>query len=251
MIASLMMYERAELEGAHRRLWSLIRRQLEDAGIACPQFLSQNEDEMKVWQHPGLVLSQTCGMPYRNWLHESVSLVGTPDYQLEACAPGYYRSAFIVRDEENASSIRAYENRIFAYNQVHSQSGFAAAYWHVRAQGFWFENRLYCGQHLNSARAVAERHADIAALDAVSWRLMSRYEDFTRNLRVIEWSKPTPGLPLITSKLHDAGLVFEGVEAAIGKLSAKDRHKLGIAGIVKIPKSDYLAVANPDISVRT
>ena len=88
MIASMMMYARPQLAGAHDRFWDLIRDELGKRGIGSPKELSQTAEEFEVWTDPALVLSQTCGMPYRLWLHEKVELIGTPDYGLESCPIG-------------------------------------------------------------------------------------------------------------------------------------------------------------------
>ena len=246
MIANLMMYQRSQLVEAHTRYWVLIRKHLSDAGMASPENLSQDAEEFFVWKHPDLVLSQTCGMPYRTWLHDKVQLVGTPDYGLTDCPAGYYRSAIIVRADDPRTEVTAFRDAVFAYNQTFSQSGFAAPFWHLQRAGFWFENRSHTEQHLESARAVATGRADIASLDAVTWRNIEKYEPFANGLRVLEWTEPTPGLPLITALGNDADLIFKAVKGAIKELDEQSRSQLGIKGIVKIPKEDYLKIRNPD-----
>ena len=247
MIASLMMYQRPELVKAHNSFWALIREELARVGMESPQVLSQDAEEFSVWEHPHLVLSQTCGMPYRLWLHGKARLVGTPDYALESCPPGYYRSPLIVRVDDERTQIAQFANARFAYNQTFSQSGFAAPHNHLKSMGFWFEDLLHTGAHLASARAVAEGKADICALDAVSWRLMEQYEPFAKGLRVLEWTDPTPGLPYITAMKNDPDVVFSAVEKALGHLEEKHRKALGIVGFVRISADDYLAIPNPDI----
>ncbi|WP_107495633.1 PhnD/SsuA/transferrin family substrate-binding protein [Thalassobius sp. I31.1] len=249
MIASLMMYARSQLDAAHARFWQLIRENLAQAGIDAPEELSQTAEEFSVWKDPDLVLSQTCGMPYRTWLHDQVNLVGTPDYGLDGCPPGYYRSALMVRADAQSSDIADFKSKTFAYNQTFSQSGYAAPYWHLKSRGIWFQNSWQSEGHLNSARSVVEGLADIASLDAVSWRLMREYEEFAQDLRVLEWTNPTPGLPLITSTKHDPEVVFDAVSAAITQLTPDDQTALGIKGLVRIPKEDYLAIPNPPGSV--
>jgi len=245
MIASLAMYQRPQLVDSHSRFWRLIASNLRDAGLNSPEQLSQNAGEDRVWQHPELVLSQTCGMPYRTWLHDKVELVGTPDYGLTNCPPGFYRSALVVRLDDPREELLGFRTSTFAYNQSFSQSGYAAPFWHLEAHSYWFENRLHTEQHLESARAVALGRADIASLDAVSWRLIQTYEPFASNLRVLEWTAPTPGLPLITAKGNDPAVIFTAVERAITQLQDKDRDLLGILGLVFIPKEDYLTLLNP------
>ena len=247
LIASLMMYERPQLEQAHQRLWSLIHRELGDRGIAGPVQLSRPTDEFSVWSDPDLLLSQTCGMPYRTWLHGKVQLVGTPDYDLEGCQPGYYRSAWVVRRNDPKKALTEFAQSIFAYNKPFSQSGYAAAYWHTWAENFWFTRKFQSGAHRQSAEAVADGRADIAALDAVSWRLIQQYDHVARQLRVLEWTDPTPGLPLITSLSQNRCLIRDAVVSALEKLPDSDCSAIGIKGLVTIASEDYLALANPDL----
>lgn len=246
MIANLMMYQRPQLDQAHNRYWALIRKNLNDAGIDSDETMSQDAEEFFVWNNPNLVLSQTCGMPYRTWLHEKVELVGTPDFGINDCPAGYYQSALVVRADDPRTEVAAFKDTTFAYNQTFSQSGYAAPYWHVKPLGFWFENRLHTEQHLKSAQAVAEGTADIASLDVISWRLMETYEPFATDLRVLEWTSPTPGLTLITAKGNNADAIFDAVKSAIHALDQEDKALLGLRGIVKIAKEEYLKIPNPD-----
>jgi len=245
MIASLMMYARPELNDAHNRLWENIREQLSSNNINSPPLLSQNAEPFSVWQHPDLVLSQTCGMPYRNTLYNNVKLIGTPNYNLHECPPGYYRSAIVIHRDDSRTSFSQYKNSILAYNQSSSQSGYAAIFSHVKDYGFWFQKGLCSGSHLKSAEAVSKGKADIAALDAMTWHLINQYEDIFNDLKVLDWTAPTPGLPLITALKHDPDIIFNCVNRAIAELEDSDRQLLGLDKLVKIHASKYLAVENP------
>jgi ABC-type phosphate/phosphonate transport system substrate-binding protein len=245
----MMMYARAELAGAHQRFWDLLRAELGARGIAAPVDLSNDAPEFEVWEDPTLVFSQTCGMPFRTRLRGNVTLIGTPDYGLEGCAPGYYRSAFVVRADDARQGVAAFKDARFAYNMTISQSGYAAPYAQCRAAGFWFADRLQTGAHHASALAVAEGRADIAALDAVTWRLIRRYDEFADRLRVLEWTTPTPGLPFIAAKGVERGAMFEAIRAAIEGMTQEDRAALGLRGIVEIPEAAYLALSNPPAEV--
>jgi len=245
MIASLMMYARPELDGAHDRFWAVIRRELAIRDIESPEQLSNTAEEFEVWQAPDLVLSQTCGMPYRTWLHGKVTLIGTPDYGLEGCPPGHYRSPIVVHRDDPRATLKDFATARFTYNATFSQSGFASIYNTVAPLGFWFQDRRESGGHLNSARMVATGQADIAALDAVSWRLIQRYEGFAPELRVLTWTTPTPGLPFISALGADQPAMFEALKTAIAALAPQDRDALGIRDLIAIPPQDYLAVPNP------
>lgn len=245
MTASLMMYARPELSAPNGRYWARIRSELAQRGIVAPETLANDRDMMEVWTAPDLVLSQTCGMPFRLWLHDRVQLVGTPDFGLPECKPGYYNSAIVVRADDKRAVLAEYADARFAFNQTHSQSGFAAAYAHVKAAGFWFPNRIQSHGHVASARMVAEGKADIAAIDGVTWRLIQKYDAFADGLRVLEYTAPTPGLPYITAGAADANATRAAVVAAIEGLSDDYRAALGLRGLVSIPKDAYLAVPNP------
>lgn len=242
-----MMYERSQLADAHKRLWQLIRHNLAHVGIDSPDVLSQDAEEFSVWLNPELVLSQTCGMPYRLGLHGKVNLVGTPDYGIEGCPAGHYRSPLVVRVNDPRTDMHEFKHSVLAFNQSISQSGYAAVYWHTQKYNFWFNRKMKTGQHQESARAVAEGKADIASLDAVTWRLIQRYDSFADNLRVLEWTDPTPGLPLITSLANNPDDVFTAVSNSLTALDVSDTALLGINGLVKISASDYLAVATPPL----
>ena len=164
------------------------------AGNCGPEDLAQGAGELEVWTAPDLVLSQTCGMPYRLWLHERVALVGTPDYGLEGCAPGHYSSALVVRADDPREALSDYREAVFAYNQTFSHSGYAAPYALCAGHGFWFENRVQTHGHRMSAQAVTEGRADIAALDGVTWRLMQAHEELPKRLAraLLDRGKPGP-----------------------------------------------------------
>ena len=245
MIASMMMYARPELDQAHAMYWSEIRQQLALLNIASPITLSQDAEEFTVWRHPELVLSQTCGMPYRLYLKDHVTLVGTPDYGLENCPPGYYRSVFVVHQQDTRTDLTDFKDAVFAFNQANSQSGFAAPYWHTRQQGFWFRQRFESGGHALSALAVQQRKAEIACLDAVSWRLLQQYDPAAQQLRELEWTSATPGLPYISSANANRDSFFSAISSAIANLSQKYKTQLGIKDLVQIEQADYLAIPNP------
>ena len=240
MIASLPMYDRAETAAANDALWSAIHAEL---GFG-PAGLDRTTNSWDVWLDPDLVLSQTCGLPYRSRLHGRVQLVGTPDYGLEDAPAGHYYSVFVCRKGDSQDMVD-YRDRRFAYNEAGSQSGWAAPSTHVAELGFRFTKLLESGGHRDSARAVAEGRTDIAALDAMSWRMIQRYDEFANALQVIERTRPTPGLPLITSLGQDAELVLSAVRRALSRLDKNDAEILSIVSIEQIKSKAYLAIPTP------
>ncbi len=241
MIASLPMYDRAETARANDRFWHNIRIHLGEG----PEALTRDGDLWDQWQSPDLIFSQTCGYPYRAHLHGAVTLIGTPDYGLPGCPPGYYNSVFVVRDGEVDLSLTDFTDARFAYNEALSQSGWAAPQTHAQAKGVTFRTLVRTGGHLFSAQAVAQKRADIAALDALTWELICEHDEFASGLRVLERTTPTPVLPYITAVSRDVQTHFRAVAAAIEDLSDSDRQILHLKGIVAIPAQAYLAVPTP------
>ncbi len=245
MRASLPMYDRPELAQAHAVYWGLIRDELNAQGITADRNLTADGLGLDFWRSADLVLSQTCGLPYRKWLHEDVSLVGTPDFGVEGCTAGYYRSVLVIHRDDPRTSLGAFDGAVLAINGTDSQSGYAAFFNHTADTPLALKNHVTSGAHIASAQAVARGQADIAALDAVSWRLMQRWDRFARDLRVLDYTKPTPGLPYICARGVDAGQVAHAVRIAIDTMPDKVRDALGIVGLVSIPQADYLAVPVP------
>jgi len=246
MIASLGMYDLEPLQAANDRLWAGVRDGLRARGMAAPDRLTRGGNAYwTAWQAPDLVLSQTCGYPYRARLHGRVTLVGTPDYGIEGCAPGHYRSVFVARAADPRDGLAAFSGSRFAYNEDLSQSGWAAPQTYAAAHGLHFPPVLRTGGHRLSAQAVAEGRADLAAIDAVTWRLFRAHEGVTAVLRVVGQTDPSPGLPLITRLGANGDLLFDTVAAAISALADADRDLLHLRGIVRIPAAAYLAVPIP------
>jgi len=245
MIAALPMYDWPALTGPHDRLWALIRDNLRDAGLAAPDTLDRSADLSRIWRDAGLVLGQTCGMPYRTGLHGHVALVGTPDYGLPDAPAGYYYSEIVVAADDRRT-LTDFCDLTLAYNGQDSQSGWAAPQNYARAYGFRFTRTLHTKAHRESAAAVARGDAEIAAIDAVTWRLIGRHmPEVAGRLRVLCHTDPTPGLPLICAPDLDRALIASATEEAIAELAAADRADLGIRSMVEIPAEAYLSVPTP------
>ncbi len=241
MIAALGMYDLPQIQGANDRFWQAIHAQL---GFG-PATLTRDIDYWDIWRSPDLLFAQTCGMPYRTTLHGAVQLVGTPDYGLPGCAPGYYNSVLVVRADDPRRSEDAFAGARFAYNEPLSQSGWAAPMVHLRARGVHMGALVQTGAHAASAQAVADGRADLAGLDALTWALLETHSAVASQLRVLTRTDPTPGLPYITSQRQDAQRLFNAVEAAIQSLCDTDREALHLKDLVTIPSETYLAVPTP------
>lgn len=244
-IASLPMYDRPELRAETDRYWALIRAGLMARGIAAPETLYRDDSAlMAQWESTDLILSQTCGFPYRARLHDKVALVGTPDFGNDGCPPGFYRSILIAQAGDARASFAAFDGEALAYNDGLSQSGWAAPLNHAALTGIRLRPGIETGSHRASAIAVAEGRAALAAIDALTWALLCEFEDMS-GVRVIGTTEPTPALPYITATGHDAAAIRDAVADAIAALAPQDRARLRLRGLVQIPASAYLVVPTP------
>ncbi|MEM9709322.1 MAG: PhnD/SsuA/transferrin family substrate-binding protein [Pseudomonadota bacterium] len=242
-VAGLAMYARPELTDEFSLFWRAIRERLIRDGIGAPEVLTQDGYGSAFWRAPNLVLGQTCGYPYRTELKDAVSFVGTPDYGLEGCPPGYYRSVIVAREASPLRSRDDLDGVDLAYNDDQSQSGFHGPLAWARQLGLKLNPTLATGAHRQSAQAVAEGRAEIAAIDAVTWRFMERHDAQPNALRVIAQTPPVPGLPLICAKGVDPLRVARAVSGAIEAIGPDIRTALSITGLSPLCAEDYTASA--------
>lgn len=246
MIAALPMYDRPETAAAHDALWAAVRDALRADGLPAPQALDRGIGLWEGWEHPALVLGQTCGLPYRTRLHGRVELVASFDYGLPDTPPGHYHSLFVARADDPRERPRDFAATRLAINSADSHSGWAAPFLWFRARGLDCRPALATGAHRASARAVAEGRADFAAIDAVTWRGIERWEpELAGRLRVIGRSEAAPGMALIAAQGMDAERSGGALAAAVAALDPVQRSTLGIVGVTRIAAAEYLAVPNP------
>ncbi|MBC7281764.1 MAG: PhnD/SsuA/transferrin family substrate-binding protein [Hoeflea sp.] len=242
------MYDWPEIRHATDAVWAGIRTQLSQRCIAVPASLDRSADPEPLWLHPGLILSQTCGYPYATRLAGKVTLVGTPAHAATGASPGHYFSVLIARKSNAPDRLADLAGRRFAYNMVHSQSGFAAPVRLLAAGGYAsMPPPLETGAHRASIRAVAGGEADWAAIDAVTWELAKRHEPAAAGLTIFAVTPETPGLPLIAAPgLADrAPMIADAVEAAIEGLDAEIRDQVLLTGLVRLTPRDYAPLAAP------
>jgi len=242
MIAQLGMYDMAHMHSANDALWDAVRAQL---GFG-PQSLERKLDPSAVWNSPDLLLAQTCSLPYRTELHDHVQLVGTPDYGLPGCPPGYNNSVLVVHKDDDAETVEDLAYYSLSYDAPWSQSGWGAVQAHLHQAKVQFAPGLHTGSHRNSADTLALGLADFASIDALSWELLKIAEPkMTKSLRVLARTQPTPGLPLITSTTQDADALAQAFQSAIDTLPPQITEILHLKGLVDIAQSDYLALEIP------
>ena len=239
MFASLPMYARPQNAAAHDALWTLIRDGLRDRGIAAPDALDQDFRHVEGWGREDLVLGQICNLPYRAVFRDRVTAIGSADYDLPEVEPGQYFSQWVVRADDPAQRLEDCDGYRLAYNDALSHSGWGAAEANAERRGLRLLPHLSTGAHRASMQAVATGEADLACIDAVTWRMAKRWDPVADKLRVIGRSDGSPGMTFITRPGQDPAPYFAAIAAAIADLDDAHRATLGLRAIVSLPTSAY------------
>ena len=211
LIAAFQMYDWAEVQSRTDAFWAAMKSGLKAAGIECPEHLARPADNHEPWTNPGLLVGQTCGLPYVSGLAGNAVIVGRPCYGLPNASDGQYSSALVCH-RDRTGDLTSFEGARVAINDYVSQSGCNALADALLQAGrdhdrVFFKDVQITGAHRMSARMVSQGQADIAAIDAVAWALFQELEpDHFDQLRVVQWTAPTPALPFITSERHSASI---------------------------------------------
>jgi len=184
-------------------LLKALRQLLTEEGLDGENALySKPEDRLAHWRDPQLLLSQTCGYPLRALLPDA-QVVGTFNYQAAGCVGLNYSSHLVVREADATKTLADFRNHTVACNSEDSQSGYhclRSLVAPLQQEGRFFSDIVFTGSHRDSLAAVAANKADIAAIDAVTWALVSRHEpERAAGLVSIGTTALQPGLPMITA----------------------------------------------------
>lgn len=218
-LASLPMYDLPGTQGLWDQVWARLGRELRAMGWPAPERLTRPRDLSAHWRRRDLFLSQSCEAPLLLGLQSHVSRIGRFDYCLPGVPAGNYNS-LIVRRVGAGSDLR------IAINNTDSQSGCFA----LQAAGYDVSDALVTGGHLYSLAALRKGLADLAAIDAQSFRLITRQPGTLRGIEVIGRTPPTPGTPLITGPCYDPRLLGPAVALALGRVPRPLLRRLGIYG---------------------
>lgn len=241
MIAALPMYDHPGVRAETDALWTAIRLRLCAAGIDAPEKLEREDDIHAQWRSPDLLLGQACGLPFRTELRGHVALIGSIVYDLPDTPDGHYHSLFVARKDDPRASVEEFAGALLAYNDPRSQSG-----WAVTCNApMRFRPGPATGSHRNSCVAVSTGEAEIAAIDAVSLRLIRAHTDLAENLKVVGRSETTPGMALITAFPEYLPRLRAAVNGGIADMKDQQRAALFIRGFVESTEAQYFAVPNP------
>jgi ABC-type phosphate/phosphonate transport system substrate-binding protein len=241
-VAFLPMYAVRGTDEHANTLWSCLRDSIRSSGIEAPERVAHFEPRLQGWLHPELILGQTCGLPYIMKLCDRVELVGTPDYGVEGCPPGFYHSTLVASSADKRESLSEFLGGTLAINGTDSQSGYGAIMFAsapLAQRGRFFRRAIRTGSHDASMQLVARGLADIAAIDSVTWRMSRQFDPGISGLKPIGTTEPTPGLPFIAATGKSPAKLFDAVRTGIAALPEETRQAFGLKDVLPFQRLDY------------
>ncbi len=247
MIASLPMYDRPANAAAHDRLWAGIRDALRNAGIGAPDALNREVLYRESWGRDDLVLGQICVLPWKLRFEGHLTLIGASDYGVTDCPPGFFNAVMLARADDPRDAT-ALVKGCFAANARHSQSGYGAAMNFANRTGLKLPDPIITGAHDKSVQMVADGTADFCFVDAHTFWMQQNDLPAARSCRIVHRTRPVPGQSFVTQAGRDPAPYFAAITTAIDGLSATDRDRLGLRGIVKLPDTAYDITIAPGVA---
>jgi len=255
-IAALPMYN---VTPRHDALWRALLRDALDAfvnaggpaGVALPD--EPFDDLHALWRRDDLLLSQTCGYPYRMLgLRDVVRLIATPVFDAEGCHGAHYSSVLAVSARAHAggaTTLAACRGLRAAFNGRDSHSGMNALRHAVAPHardGRFFGSVAALGSHLNVLRALALAEADCAAIDCVTFAYVrDALPELLEDIRIIGMTASAPGLPFIASRALEATQVV-ALQDALDRAVSADAERarvLRLKGFERLSPDDYEVIA--------
>jgi ABC-type phosphate/phosphonate transport system substrate-binding protein len=248
MIANLPMYDYPELQPATDALWRAVAERLRRAGVSdVPPSLSRELTHHEAWADPHLLLGQSCGFPAMTDFADRLRIVAAPIYDAPGCNGATHCSFIVVPAVSSARTLEDLRGRRFAVNAPDSNTGTnlpRLAFAPFAENGRFFSAVIETGSHAASLAHLAEDRADVAAIDCVSYALLSRLRPrLGAATRILARTQSTPSLPFVTARDNSEDLdgILRG--ALAGALAdpalATTRGALLLDGIVAASAADY------------
>jgi ABC-type phosphate/phosphonate transport system substrate-binding protein len=241
-VAALPMYNVSpSLEASWREWLADVLRVVDPAA----RIIESGSDLSALWRRDDLLLSQTCGYPLTHDLRDTVQLVATPCFDAPGCDGACYSSALVTHVDAPFATLESFRGSTAAFNQTDSNSGFNVlrhAVAPLARGGRFFASSLQTNSHIASLQAVAERRADLAAIDCVTLAfVLDERPALAHAVKQIGWTEASPGLPLIASKAVPADRIAtlrRALKEALAMQPERAR-RLRLKGFETLSMADY------------
>ncbi len=236
-VAALPMYDWPELAPATDAFWRAVSEALCERGLSAPASLSRDRPPIEVWRDPELALAQSCGADFVSHLKERVVPIAAPVYAAPGCAAHLYSSWIVTRRGEEPDRPESLRARVAAVNGFGSFSG----WWALRGADLAPEKTRITGAHRLSAASVAAGEADFAAIDAVAYAHLERFDpDVAARLAKVAQTTLRPAPPFVTARARadQAALIRAALGEAIAR-APEAAAELLLEDVAPISAADY------------
>lgn len=212
------------------------------------------DSDQSLLYDPSLLLGHTCGYPLMTHLQDRVSPFCAPVFDVPGSEGKLYSSRFIVAANSGIASLADCRGKVAAINAPDSNSGMNVLRYAISSldpAGRFFSRVISTGGHLPSLEAVANRQADIAAIDCVSYQLIEDCRpELVKQVHSIGFSVKTCGLPFVIpgSSGADTEMLIDNLNQALALAPGTVRERLHLLGFEPVALDDYQGII--DIETR-
>jgi len=211
-----------------------------------------------ILNHPSLWFGQTCGYPLMTGLRDTMTPISVPIFNVDGCDHTGYSSLLIVAEDSKINTLDQCQGLRAVINTRDSNSGMNVLRHAVATfnrQGKFFGEIMISGSHLQSLTEVANKNADIAAIDCVSYRLIEdTWPELAARVRSIGFSAKTCGLPFVMPNPGVENNNMEGITDNLNQaLSLLDNHhkkRLHLNGFEEVDIGEYQGILDLEISAQ-
>jgi ABC-type phosphate/phosphonate transport system substrate-binding protein len=203
------------------------------------------------WRSGQLLFSQACGYDVLVRANH-LRILATPVYAPTACLGGHYSSMIVVRKDSRFECLEDLRGSRCAINTPTSHSGMnvlRALFAPISRNGRFFESVCITGSHEASLMMIADRRADVAAIDCITYDLLQRHRPRAlHEIRVLCCTSRFPAPPYVVGSQLSDGEVHQIRQALVETLAAPDMRRvkqaLLINEVVDLPLQSYQSIAD-------
>jgi len=257
---SLPMYDFPQVRTSTTRVLEALVSGLRQVGEEVEYVFPENTVHHSLvdhWESSDNYLSQSCGLPFVEHLHEFVDVIGTLGWSGISDERGWYRTVIVARDALGIDDIADVAGLRPAISNPSSLSGWCSLGWalaQVSEDPHFVEPYRLGGGHRGSLRLLHEHEADFASIDPGTFQLLARYEpEIVTGLTIIGYGPHVPATPLHIAK-HDRHVGIDAVREAVSAVFAAPAlsdalAELGIRDFVPLDNAPYFEAIPPLVPI--
>lgn len=203
-LASLPWYDFEEIRPATDALWRRLAANLRKAGLGdrVPSSLNRDLPYERQWTSREMLFGQACGYDVLIAYQSDLQIVATPKYSAPGCEGPYYSSLVVVHEDAQYERLEQLQGTRCVINTPTSHSGMnilRAMVAPLHCEGRFFGSLRISGSHHLSLSLIRRGQADVAAIDCVTYTLLSMYcPKAIDGTRVICRTPCVPAPPYVT-----------------------------------------------------